>query len=1022
MTKYIDFELLVKKLGNNYKVEIETPYGKIWEEIDAKDMPDALKISRNHVLKERDIINYGNQLFDVFITKNVRAFFDNCCSRCEKQGNILRFLLKTDRESSRFFWELLYHKDYYFLCLNPGIFFARAISPHKVSAPPIKLPLRILLVTSNPLKIENELNLHSERDKIKWRLKDMEDSGSLSICYTDISTARNINEKLNEGYHIFHYCGHGVFSYKKFHLLLEDENGYATSTNIDDLLPSIIGSKTQLVIFDACYLADAAERMLQFGIPASIGMQKSILDSTTLTFFEEFYRALSSGDTIGVAFKKSRSSVIASHSIQNIDWAVPVLFLNTEDNLFTIEGEVKPVKMLVHEFGALPEAPKFVGRRQKIREIQDNVQDEDIKIIVIRGYGGIGKTSLVGKALREIQGYTIFSIMTPPAFNFGEFFQSFHRFLLKNGITDLSGSLENPDINQKVEALLSLLSENRIIIVFDGFENHVKNGSITDEGMALFLEKVVLEQLKSKVVITSKVTFGILEGRFSGCIADIVLDGFNLHESCRYLSNFGLGGLEEDQKTFLHEKTDGHPYALEVFVGLAKKFSVKKLLKDKSIYVGEIEEKFVGKLLSSLKLVERETLDRCAIFDIPVPIEALESMDVEQRILADILDLNLIQFDRNSGFYKVHSTTRDVVLSKLEKRQIETLHLKAAGFWEKRAEYTKNIWDILKIQDHYYEAKKYEKAAEIMGRAAESLHRLGYLQLTKERLERLEKKTEGLVKAGILHHLGVTYYLLRDYEKALSYCGRSLKIREEVGDTKGIAATLRNIGNVYCEKGDYEKALFYYEKSLEIEKELGDKIEIAKTLHNIGNAYCEKGDYEKALFYYEKSLEIEKELGDKIEIAKTLHNIGIIHHARKDYEKALFYYEKSLKIEKESGDKRGIAKSLHNIGYVHFEKGDHETALSYYKESLEIKEEVGDKRGIALLLGPMSRIYVERKDFKQAVKLTRLALAMSKYLEVPEKIATSDLQRIKETIGEQEFERMVKEVDSEVDAYLKRLT
>ena len=73
------------------------------------------------------------------------------------------------------------------------------------------------------------------------------------------------------------------------------------------------------------------------------------------------------------------------------------------------------------------------------------------------------------------------------------------------------------------------------------------------------------------------------------------------------------------------------------------------------------------------------------------------------------------------------------------------------------------------------------------------------------------------------------------------------------------AVTYYNIGNIHYDKGDYEKALNYYDKSLKINiQHYGEMhVQCADTYNNIGIIHKNKGDNEKALIYYEKSLEIK---------------------------------------------------------------------------------------------------------------------------------------------------------------------
>jgi len=145
------------------------------------------------------------------------------------------------------------------------------------------------------------------------------------------------------------------------------------------------------------------------------------------------------------------------------------------------------------------------------------------------------------------------------------------------------------------------------------------------------------------------------------------------------------------------------------------------------------------------------------------------------------------------------------------------------------------------------------------------------------------------------------YYNKGEYDKTLEYFDKSLKIREELGDKRGMGATLSNIGAVYADKGDYDKALEYYDRSLKIKEEIGDKRGMGLTLGNIGNVHKNKGEYEKALEYYDRSLKIKEELGNKAEMGDSLNNIGIVHYNRGEYNRAVEHLEKSLNIQKEIG-------------------------------------------------------------------------------------------------------------------------
>ena len=99
---------------------------------------------------------------------------------------------------------------------------------------------------------------------------------------------------------------------------------------------------------------------------------------------------------------------------------------------------------------------------------------------------------------------------------------------------------------------------------------------------------------------------------------------------------------------------------------------------------------------------------------------------------------------------------------------------------------------------------------------------------------------------------GISNFIKGDYPKALDYYTQCLNIYEQMGDQKGIGASLGNFGMIYAKQGDYPKALDYHTQSLNISEQLGDKAGMVSSLDNIGGIYSMQGDYLKALDYSPK--------------------------------------------------------------------------------------------------------------------------------------------------------------------------
>lgn len=121
-----------------------------------------------------------------------------------------------------------------------------------------------------------------------------------------------------------------------------------------------------------------------------------------------------------------------------------------------------------------------------------------------------------------------------------------------------------------------------------------------------------------------------------------------------------------------------------------------------------------------------------------------------------------------------------------------------------------------------------------------------------------------------------------------------------------------------------------------------------------------------------------------------------------------------MKIRQELGDKSGIAETLHQFGNIHYLQGNYAEALKKYEQSLKIDEGLGDKGGIARSYGQLGRINEEQKDYNEAMKKYLIALSILEEIGSPDaKIAVSDLARLKEKMGEMEFEKAWKEITGE---------
>lgn len=160
-----------------------------------------------------------------------------------------------------------------------------------------------------------------------------------------------------------------------------------------------------------------------------------------------------------------------------------------------------------------------------------------------------------------------------------------------------------------------------------------------------------------------------------------------------------------------------------------------------------------------------------------------------------------LNIDQSGVNYVVHDSLSRAVREYLKASSTEEyvrLQGVAGECWEKMVSQTSSLWDHLEARHHYMEAVMYDKAAAIVENTTEYLHRWGYTKLAlRLNQETVETATKDSSKGIAFHHLGLTYYLQGDYDKALEMYEQSLKTFRDLTDQLGIANSLHQIGIIY---------------------------------------------------------------------------------------------------------------------------------------------------------------------------------------------------------------------------------
>ncbi|HEX3128594.1 MAG TPA: tetratricopeptide repeat protein, partial [Thermoanaerobaculia bacterium] len=298
-------------------------------------------------------------------------------------------------------------------------------------APPLTAPAGPLTVAVTISAPEDQTRLDYEKES--FRLQGALTLLGPQVAFSDLGGMEDFVEVVKgQRASAVHFSGHGLPG----ELVFEDEQGLSRPVVVEELVRELhialpeVGAFPKLFFLASCHGATAgsgdgedlaaalghgpstAATLHRNGFVQVVGYFGPVGDEVCTRAEEVFYRALSRGETTLHAAAEARASLSKPLEVEGqrfvypLGWAQLVVYHRGPDHSLGLPAEAgrKPLarryqRRTVQVSGLPLLATGFVGRRSLQHEIRRRVERDGIRLVVLQGLGGLGKTALASQLL-----------------------------------------------------------------------------------------------------------------------------------------------------------------------------------------------------------------------------------------------------------------------------------------------------------------------------------------------------------------------------------------------------------------------------------------------------------------------------------------------------------------------------------------------------------------------------------------------------------------------------------------------
>ena len=613
------------------------------------------------------------------------------------------------------------------------------------------------------------------------------------------------------------------------------------------------------------------------------------------------------------------------------------------------------------------------------------------KVLALTAIGGMGKSALTWAwALRDVLGLPLAGARDDPAdvaadcrlaeearpdgllwWSFYERDAKFGAFM-NAALAYASGGAVDPDAvpsqHDKLQALLGLLAERRLLIVLDGLERELgayagmdaayrgdetmddaAHRACVDPAAADFLRRAAALPLASRVLLTSRLFPSDLEGPgggiVAGCRHETVVE-LGREDAVTFFADEGVTGTraEIEQACLPYGR---YPLVLRLLAGLIVHDPEKP--GDVAVAAGhdlvpDLTARQHHVLEWSYDALDDDTralLSRIAAFRSPMDYAALAAispLDDEAALKAALTALRrrgLLLFDASAARHDLYPIVRRYAYERLADK--DGVHARLRDYFDalpppKMVTRLEDLAPVIELYHHTVRAGDYDTAADLY-----------YDRLSND----------------LFFRLGA-YQTCIDLLATLFPDGEDRPPRLE--DAADQAWTINELANAYTLSGRSRRAVPLFKLHNEVQENRGDKLALAIGLGNLAKNQQSFGELAATEQGFRQRITLCQEIKDAAKEAIGHRDLGLLLARRGAFGESGTALDRAAEIFNDEGIKQGLCVAEAYCAERSLLIGENDTALAAARRARRLADEVAEER------------YPHERDFVRAEWLQGAAL------------------------------------------------